>query len=184
VKIYTRTGDGGETGLFGAGRVPKDHPRVEAYGAVDEANAVIGVALAHEEDPAIGGMLVEIQAQLFDLGALLATPAESKAKGAPSAIAPERIAQLESWIDAAEAELPALRSFILPGGGCAAASLHHARTVVRRAERRTVTLIRTGAVDRSALVYLNRLSDLLFVLARLSNRRAGEPETRWQSRTE
>lgn len=179
MKIYTKGGDGGETSLFGGQRVRKDHERVEAYGAVDEANAILGVAIAHVTDPEIGELLTEVQAQLFELGALLATPAGTASSRAVAAIEERHITELERLIDEAERELPPLKRFILPGGTATAAHLHHARTVVRRAERRTVGLVDGGAVDSSALRYLNRLSDFLFVFARLANRRAGETETTW-----
>ena len=181
MKIYTKTGDGGETGLFGGGRVPKDHERVEAYGAVDEANAVIGVVVADLTDPAVGEMLVEVQDRLFQIGALLATPPEARTAKAIRSMEEEDITRLEEWIDGAEAVLPPLRSFILPGGTISGARLHHARTVLRRAERRVVPMVRADEVDGSALRYLNRLSDFLFVMARLVNHRAGVAETEWTS---
>ncbi len=183
-KIYTKTGDQGETGLFGGGRVAKNHPRVEAYGAVDEANAVIGLAISRETDPEIGDALVEVQSQLLALGAMLAAPAPAAGAGghgAGGAINDSDIERLEGRIDHAEAELPELKSFVLPGGSPAAAALHLARTVVRRAERRTLALVQAGDADAIAVRYLNRLSDLLFVLARLSNRRSGEPDVVWRA---
>jgi cob(I)alamin adenosyltransferase len=179
-RIYTKTGDAGETGLFGGGRVVKSHPRVEAYGAVDELNAVLGWVLASVHDDAIRQRLTVIQADLFAIGAHLATqvPEGRTAPKLPELPA-ARIATLESWIDGAGAELPELRSFILPGGTPGGAALHVARTVCRRAERRVVELARGDDVAPDIVVYLNRLSDLLFVLARLENRRAGEPEQPW-----
>jgi cob(I)alamin adenosyltransferase len=179
VKIYTKTGDEGETGLYGGGRVPKDHVRVEAYGAVDEANAALGVAIAHLESPDVGELLVHVQNVLFEIGAILSTPPDASPKKAIRAIAEEEIARLERAIDDADGQLPDLRQFILPGGTLAGAALHHARTVVRRAERRTAPLTRGSEADGSVLRYLNRLSDLLFVLARLENRRAGEVDRPW-----
>jgi cob(I)alamin adenosyltransferase len=181
LKIYTRTGDAGDTGLFGGGRVPKDDPRVEAYGDVDELNAVIGVARAVEQMTRIDEVLVPVQRDLFAIGALLATPDRDRmAQHLEKArIDEERIAQLERSIDDAESELEPLRAFILPGGTPKAAALHVARTVCRRAERRVVQLQRTVEIPGLAVIYLNRLSDLLFTLARLANHRAGAGEVTW-----
>lgn len=180
-KIYTRTGDKGETGLFGGGRVPKTHPRVAAYGAVDELNAALGLAAASLSDEEIAGRIATIQADLFALGAHLATP---RAAGeAPHPYLPElphgRVAEFERWIDAADAELPELHAFILPGGVPGGAALHLARTVCRRAEREVVALAQDEWVDPEIVVYLNRLSDLLFQFARLANHRAGRGDTLW-----
>ena len=181
MKIYTRTGDDGETGLFGGGRVAKDDERVEAYGDVDELNAVLGMARAVEVMPRIDEVLVPLQRDLFAIGALLATPDRDKmAQHLDKArIDEERITQLERLIDDAESELEPLRSFILPGGSSKAAVLHVARTVCRRAERRVVRLQRTVEIPALVVIYLNRLSDLLFTLARLANRRAGSGEVTW-----
>jgi len=181
MRIYTRTGDDGDTGLFGGGRVTKDDPRVEAYGDVDELNASLGFARAVELMPRIDDVLLPIQRDLFALGALLATPDLERMHEqlAKARIDDERIAELEHAIDAGEAELEPLRSFILPGGTPKSAALHVARTVCRRAERRVVTLQRTVALPATVGVYLNRLSDLLFVLARVANRRAGAAEVTW-----
>ena len=181
MKIYTRTGEGGDTGLFGGGRVPKDDPRVEAYGDVDELNAVLGMARAAETMPRIDEVLVSVQRDLFAIGALLATPdRERMAQHLEKARIDEgRITQLERLIDDAESELEPLRAFILPGGSPKAAALHVARTVCRRAERRVVRLQQTIEIPSLAVVYLNRLSDLLFTLARLANRRAGTGEVTW-----
>ena len=181
VKIYTKTGDAGDTGLFGGGRVPKDDPRVEAYGDVDELNAVIGMARAVEVMPRIDEVLVPVQRDLFAIGALLATPDREKmAQHLQKArIDEHRIAELEQAIDDADAELEPLRAFILPGGTPKAAALHTARTVCRRAERRVVHLQRTIELPALAVIYLNRLSDLLFTLARLANKRAGAGEVTW-----
>ena len=169
MKIYTKTGDAGETGLFGGGRVPKDHPRVEAYGDVDELNAVLGMARSAEPMPRVDEVLAPVQRDLFSLGALLATPDLGKMRQhlEKARIDDDRIAQLEHAIDAGEEELEPLRAFILPGGTPKAAALHVARTVCRRAERRVIALDRAGAGIPPVVVrYLNRLSDLLFVLAR------------------
>ena len=181
MKIYTRTGDNGDTGLFGGGRVAKDDQRVEAYGDVDELNAVLGMARAIEVMPRIDEVLVPVQRDLFAIGALLATPDRDKmAQHLEKArIDEERITQLEHLIDDAESELEPLRSFILPGGSPKAAALHVARTVCRRAERRVVTLQRTVEIPSLVVIYLNRLSDLLFTLARLANHRAGAGEVTW-----
>lgn len=181
MKIYTRTGDSGETGLFGGGRVPKDATRVEAYGAVDELNAVLGWMLTVVEEPELHERLSALQADLFALGAHLATPPTRPGRRRPQLppLPSARAAEMERWIDDAEAELAPLTSFILPGGAPAAAALHLARTVCRRAERRVVALAASEEVDTSILVYLNRLSDLLFVFARLANRRAGVSDIPW-----
>ena len=180
-KIYTKTGDTGDTGLFGGGRVGKDHPRVEAYGDIDELNAVLGMARAVEMMPRIDEVLVPVQRDLFAIGALLATPNRDKMREqlAKARVDDERIAQLERAIDACDAELEPLRAFILPGGTPKAAALHVARTVCRRAERRVVALQEEAELPPLVVIYLNRLSDLLFVLARLANRRAGAGEVTW-----
>ncbi|HVE77599.1 MAG TPA: cob(I)yrinic acid a,c-diamide adenosyltransferase [Gemmatimonadaceae bacterium] len=181
LKIYTRTGDEGDTGLFGGGRVAKHHPRVEAYGDVDELNAAVGMARAVELMPRVDEVLVPVQRDLFAIGALLATPDREKMREqlAKARIDDERIAQLERAIDAGEAELEPLKAFILPGGTPKAAALHVARTVCRRAERRVVALQEQEELPRLAVIYLNRLSDLLFVLARVANTRAGAGEVTW-----
>jgi cob(I)alamin adenosyltransferase len=181
LRIYTRTGDQGTTGLFGGGRVDKHHPRVEAYGDVDELNAALGLARSIEMMPRIDEVLVPVQRDLFAIGALLATPDHAKMREQleKARIDEERIAQLERAIDDGEAELEPLRSFIIPGGTPKAAALHVARTVCRRAERRVVALARDVELPELAVRYLNRLSDLLFVLARVANRRAGAGEVTW-----
>lgn len=181
LKIYTKTGDDGDTGLFGGGRVPKDHPRVTAYGEVDELNAVIGQARSVEMMPRIDEVLAPVQRDLFALGAMLATPDLEKMKEQleKARISDARIAQLEQAIDDGEAELEPLKAFILPGGTAKAAALHVARTVCRRAERAVIHLQRDTEVPQLVIVYLNRLSDLLFVLARVANKRAGAGEVTW-----
>ena len=182
MKIYTRTGDLGETGLFGGGRVAKDHVRVEAYGAVDELSSFLGLAIRELEGD-VAARLRVVQGDLLSIGASLATPAEEeggRAGGHVPELPASRIAEMEEWMDAAEAELEPLREFILPGGTEAAARLHVARTVCRRAERRVVALAHLARVDPSVVQYLNRLSDLLFTLARLANRRAGVQDEKWQ----
>lgn len=181
MKIYTKTGDKGDTGLFGGGRVPKDDPRVEAYGDVDELNAVLGMVRAVEIMPRIDEVIAPIQRDLFGLGALLATPKPEKVEEQlrKARIDDARIAELEAAIDDGEKELEPLTAFILPGGTPKSAALHVARTVCRRAERRVIALQHTVAIPPIVVIYLNRLSDLLFVLARVANRRAGAAEVTW-----
>jgi cob(I)alamin adenosyltransferase len=181
MKIYTKTGDAGDTGLFGGGRVPKSHPRVEAYGDVDELNATLGVARAAGADDQIDALLVRVQQDLFAIGALLATPDRAKMHThlEKARIDQERIADLERAIDAADTELEPLRAFILPGGSPKAAALHVARTVCRRAERRIVEIAAEMEIPQLVVVYLNRLSDVLFTLARLANKRSSTEETTW-----
>jgi cob(I)alamin adenosyltransferase len=179
MKIYTKTGDGGQTGLVDGSRVPKDHARVAAFGDVDEANAALGLARVHAA-PELGALLEGIQRDLFAIGAQVADPrAQVAARKEKAALGPARIVELEKAIDAREAEMPPLTSFILPGGTPLAAALHLARTVCRRAERSVLAAGRTETVDPLILVYLNRLSDLLFVLARHANHVAGHPEAKW-----
>jgi cob(I)alamin adenosyltransferase len=179
MKIYTKTGDTGETGLPGGVRLPKDAGVPECCGTVDELNATLGMVRAGELPSDIDQLLERIQSQLFDLGAEIARQG-ADAPGMP-AVGPEHIRALEEAIDRYDAELPPLTNFILPGGTPAAAGLHFARTVCRRAERRLVSLRREiPALAPHLVVYLNRLSDLLFVLARLANARAGQPETLWR----
>lgn len=182
MRIYTRTGDGGETGLFSGVRVGKDAARVEAYGAVDEANSFIGLLRAEGLDADVDAILRQVQSDLFTLGADLATPPDGRKAETVPRISADHVTTLERAIDALDAQLPTLRSFILPTGSRAAALAHVARTVVRRAERRTVALSRAEAVSQDAIRYLNRLSDLLFVVARLIAHRAGDPEQPWQPR--
>jgi cob(I)alamin adenosyltransferase len=183
VKIYTRRGDAGETDLFGGARVGKDHPRVEAYGAVDELNALAGLCAATTTHEDLRSALRSVQEQLLGLGADLASPDRRRRDG-DGATGPrsEHVVDLENHIDAFERELEPLKRFILPGGTRAAAALHVARTVCRRAERRLVELHRDAPVGAVALRYVNRLSDLLFVMARVENRRAGQPDIEWQAR--
>jgi len=181
MKIYTKTGDEGQTGLFGGGRVSKDDPRVEAYGDVDELNAVLGLVRAVEMMPRIDEVLVPVQRDLFSLGALLATPDLEKMHQhlEKAQIHDARIAELEHSIDACERELEPLRAFIVPGGTPKAAALHVARTVCRRAERRVIHLRHEVDIPVIVVIYLNRLSDLLFTLARVANTRAGTGEVTW-----
>lgn len=181
MKIYTKTGDGGETGLFGGARVSKADPRVEAYGDVDELNAQLGVARAVGLAEDIDELLATVQAKLFDVGAELATAPGSKASAMPR-VSEDDVAVLEQAIDRFEEELEPLQNFILPGGSRAAAWLHVGRTVARRAERRVVALAEHTEVRDALIRYLNRLSDLLFVLARVSNHRAGVADVPWTAR--
>jgi ATP:cob(I)alamin adenosyltransferase len=176
VKIYTKTGDSGETGLWGGQRVPKDSLRVAAYGTIDECNAAIGLARSYGLPEDLDSDLERIQNQLFVLGSDLATPGD---KTRIERVGDEEIAFLEQTIDRMDAELPAMRQFILPGGSTAAAALHLARTVCRRAERECVTLQRSEEINPKVGIYLNRLSDLLFVAARLANQRAGVQDIPW-----
>jgi len=178
VKIYTKTGDGGETGLFGGGRVAKDSPRVAAYGEVDELNATLGAARAAGVG-ALDGLSQTLQEQLFTVGAVLATPRGTKADAHIPHIKPEWIVDMETAMDALDAELPKMTHFILPGGTAGAAALHLSRTVCRRAERKAVPLVRDGTVDAQVVQFLNRLSDLLFMLARAVNHRAGVEDVKW-----
>lgn len=183
MKIYTRTGDDGDTALFGGARVSKDDVRVTAFGTVDELNATVGWAAAKVPDPEVRGRLEDVQHDLFALGAVLATPpvpeGRSPPKGVP-ALPIRRVQEMERWIDEADLELAPLHAFILPGGSDGAAALHLARTVCRRAERAVVTLAARERIDAGAVVYLNRLSDLLFTLARLVNHRSETPDTEWR----
>ena len=186
VKIYTKTGDRGETGLYGGVRVSKAHARVAAYGDVDEANAALGLARAAlQGSPDCGdlaGMIEQIQRDLFALGARLADPRHKIAGRVEKVVIDgDAVTRLEGWIDALEGTLPPLRRFILAGGAPAGAALHLARTVCRRAERGMVSLSEheADAFEPDLLVYVNRLSDLLFVMARAANQRAGTPEIEW-----
>lgn len=182
MKIYTRTGDAGETALFGGGRVAKTHPRVEAYGTVDELNACIGRSLGALALGSSRERLHRVQHDLFALGAILATPPAEGTRRRPEVPAfPSRtIDRMERWMDEAEETLPELRSFVLPGGSPGAAELHVCRTVCRRAERAVVAL-EAGSPERDDVIrYLNRLSDLLFVLARLENLESGAGDVPWR----
>ncbi|HEU4939720.1 MAG TPA: cob(I)yrinic acid a,c-diamide adenosyltransferase [Vicinamibacterales bacterium] len=179
MKIYTRTGDDGDTGLFDGTRVSKSSPRVAAYGDVDELNAWLGLVRASTDDAGLSTMLEQIQRDLFGLGARLADPAKRIAERVTkAAVTSEDVTRLEAWIDRIESELPPLRRFVLAGGSRAGAALHVARTVCRRAERSIVAL-GSEAIEPELLIYVNRLSDLLFVMARAANRRSGAPELEW-----
>ena len=178
MKIYTKTGDLGDTGLFGGRRVLKHHLRIEAYGTVDETNAVLGLTASRCTDPELSEAIQRVQAELFSVGADLATPLDVQSDyivRVDEAI----IQHLEAEIDAWEEALPPLRQFILPGGSKAGAGLHFARTVCRRAERAVVALSQAEEINPTVLRYLNRLSDWLFILARIANQRSGIKETVW-----
>ena len=180
VRIYTRTGDEGQTGLGDGTRVAKSHPRVAACGELDELGALLGVALASEPGPEVAALLLDVQRDLLAAGADLARP---RPRGEPrhpkSGLAQGHVDRLEAAIDRFEAELPPLSAFLLPGGGSVGAHLHLCRAVCRRVERTVVGLAQESAVEAVVIVYLNRLSDLLFVLARHANQRAGRAEERW-----
>jgi cob(I)alamin adenosyltransferase len=184
MKIYTKTGDKGQTSLYGGTRVPKHHLRVEAYGCLDELNAFVGLAKTYISHTELHGVIEAIQNQLFALGAVLATPVDKLklANGEErlkTCIKPEDITQLEQAIDAMDAQLPPLQYFILPSGGKASAHVHVARTVCRRAERLMVLLAQDEPIDELSMAYLNRLSDYFFVLARYLAQKDGETESYW-----
>ena len=183
MKIYTKTGDAGETGLYGGTRVPKDAMRIETCGTVDELNACLGFVRSQIQDEEINTILHRIQNELFDIGADLAT-LEAHPKATSLRIPPTLTLKLEKEIDQFEGQLPPLKNFILPGGSAGGAAIHLARTVARRAERCVVTLAKGEAVNPEVLIYLNRLSDLLFVLARTVNHRLSESEPLWEPQTE
>ncbi|HEX8251647.1 MAG TPA: cob(I)yrinic acid a,c-diamide adenosyltransferase [Thermoanaerobaculia bacterium] len=176
MKIYTRTGDHGQTSLFGGARVAKNDARIEAYGTIDELNSFIGVSRASAIPAESEAILHQVQVDLFEIGAHLASPGTSRFPGVDA----ERIAELERAIDAMERELEPLKSFILPAGALAAAQLHVARTVCRRAERLVVALHDESDATLSTIAYLNRLSDYLFVAARFANSRAGVADVPWK----
>jgi len=186
-RVYTRTGDAGETALVGGRRVPKDSPRIEAYGTVDELNAILGLArvfnaerLSEGDGPRwLDEVLRRLQNELFDLGSELATPEDAVYEGMHR-VGEDEVKRLEELIDRCQEELQPLKSFVLPGGGRVGAFLHQARTVCRRAERELLRLSRAEPLAPSPLRYLNRLSDLLFVLSRWVARRLGEPEYLWE----
>lgn len=177
MKIYTRTGDGGTTGLRGGKRVPKSSARILAYGAIDEANSAIGAAISSGVDPDIASLLTRIQSDLFVAGADLSNPDISSSS---DRVVQSMVRHIEDKVDIFEEELPPLSNFILPGGLWGAALLHMARTMIRRAEAMTAALADSEEVNRSCMAYLNRLSDLLFVLARVVNHRGGAPDVAWQ----
>lgn len=188
-RVYTRTGDDGTTGLGGGQRVPKESPRVTAYGTVDELNSHLGVVLASGVDQTLRPRLEHLQSLLFDLGADLCTPEEDKEDMEeddgvrPPGIGAEQVEALEEWMDELSEELEPLKNFVLPGGHPASAHLHVARCVCRRAEREALALSRVEAIGEAIPPFLNRLSDALFVMARYQNRKAGSPDVPWKGRT-
>lgn len=184
MKLYTKSGDDGSTGLFGGDRVSKDHPRVEAYGTVDELNASLGLVSAildadNELGQRFADILTRLQSRLFDIGADLATPEASRHESKISRIAQPHIDEAEGWIDEVDAGNDPMTSFVLPGGCELAARLHLARVVCRRAERRMVNLSHTDTVNPLSIIFINRLSDLLFAMARRANKEAGVPDVPW-----
>ncbi len=187
-RIYTRTGDDGQTGLFGGPRVSKDNPRLEAYGTVDELNSVLGLAAAALDHEDLHAQLQVVQSHLLDIGGELATPdiEQRIERGQPTGprVGDDEVTELEGWIDAFDEELEPLTRFILPGGTVAAGHLHVARTICRRAERRVLTLAHDAPVSEALIRYLNRLSDALFTMARVANARAGIEEPQWLGRDE
>ncbi|RKY90748.1 MAG: cob(I)yrinic acid a,c-diamide adenosyltransferase [Ignavibacteriae bacterium] len=181
MKIYTKTGDKGETGLFGGERVSKNSPRIEAYGTIDELNAFIGLAVIEVSDKSVKDLLQKIQNWLFSIGADLATPDNEKTKKLNVFRTPEEYyLYIEKEIDNYESKLDELRNFILPGGTKGAALLHICRTITRRAERMVVALNSTVNIGNNIIIFLNRLSDLFFVLARFDNAVTGTPDTEWK----
>ncbi len=182
MKIYTKTGDKGETGLFGAGRVSKDSPRIQAYGTVDELNALLGVVQSLTDLKEVQEVLKKIQNDLFDVGSVLATPDAKQLEKLGSFVGLEDVRFLEKKIDLLEKDLSPLKNFILPGGDKVAAQLHVARTVCRRAEREIVHLHTLEKIDSQMIIYINRLSDFLFVLARWVNAKKGIVEPLWKKK--
>ncbi len=177
MKIYTKTGDDGNTGLQGNFRIAKSHPRIISYGTVDEANAALGMVLTNSLDNDITKILTEIQNKLFLVGADLSNPNLNDVK---NRVTLEMVEQLEQYIDKFELELPPLTNFILPGGDIAAAQLHHVRTIVRRAETQVVQLSEKDEINSNCIKYLNRLSDLFFVMGRLINKRKNRDDILWK----
>jgi cob(I)alamin adenosyltransferase len=181
LKIYTKTGDKGETGLFGGKRIPKSSVRINAYGTVDELNAVIGVALCYVENEKVKSVLRKLQNQLFVVGADLATPLEVESKNISiPRVSEEDISESEKAIDFFDKQLEELRYFILPGGTKSAAQLHVARTICRRAEREVVLLSQQEEINQNIVIFVNRISDLLFVLSRVENKTAEIPDQKWE----
>jgi len=182
MKIYTKTGDDGTTGLFGGGRVAKNSLRIEAYGTIDEVNSLLGIARSHDSKNVLQEIISRLQVDLFVLGADLATPLEAKVTYSIPRVDEKDVARLERWIDENEAQLPPLKKFILPGGCPLAAALHNARTVVRRGERILVSLSAEEEIGPSDLQFVNRLSDLLFVLARRANQEYSISDIEWDGK--
>jgi len=182
--LYTRRGDDGSTDFFGGERTGKDHPRVEAFGTVDELNALLGVAVtacdtARPLQGRFATILGELQSRLFDLGADLATPAETRHRGKVAPVTAAHVTEVERWIDEIDGGNEPMKNFVLPGGTALAAQLHVARTVCRRAERRIVVLTRMSEINPEVVRYVNRLSDLLFAMARRANADQGVPDIPW-----
>jgi cob(I)alamin adenosyltransferase len=182
MKIYTKTGDAGETALFGGARVSKASLRVDAYGVVDELNSVLGLVRTEPFDQELDELLGQVQSQLFNLGAELASAPDSKVALGVALVSEREVQALERAIDRADQELPPLKTFVLPGGSRAAAHLHLARTVCRRAERKLVLLAQSETLRPEVVRYVNRLSDALFVFARLANQRLGVADVPWLGR--
>jgi len=181
LKIYTKTGDKGETGLFGGKRVQKSSIRISAYGTVDELNAALGLSLCYVQNEKVKSVLERLQHQLFVVGADLATPLETESKNITiPRVSSEEITDSETAIDSFEKELEPLQYFILPGGSKAAAQLHVARTICRRAEREVVLLSQQEEINQNIVILLNRISDLLFVLSRIENKTSGIPDQKWE----
>ncbi len=178
MKVYTGKGDRGETGLYGGKRVPKNSPRIEAYGIVDELNSFVGLAITETADKNVKALLLKIQNQLFTVGSDLATPEEKKQESVGTPV--EFYSNIEKEIDKFEAKLEELKNFILPGGSKSSAHLHVCRTVARRAERAVVSLKNSVEIGNNILIFLNRLSDLFFVLARYENQVSGNPDVKWE----
>ncbi len=178
MKVYTGKGDRGETGLYGGKRVPKNSPRIEAYGIVDELNSFVGLAITETADKNVKALLLKIQNQLFTVGSDLATPEEKKQESDGTPV--EFYSNIEKEIDKFEAKLEELKNFILPGGSKSSAHLHVCRTVARRAERAVVSLKNSVEIGNNILIFLNRLSDLFFVLARYENQVSGNPDVKWE----
>jgi cob(I)alamin adenosyltransferase len=182
-KLYTRSGDDGTTGLFSGARVSKNHPRIDAYGTVDEFNAVLGLCIsgtsAKDETAVIGTILRQVQSRMFDIGADLATPEGASNEAKIVRIGDSHVGEIEGWIDQIDGRNEPLRNFVMPGGSELAARLHLARTICRRAERLIVALAHTEPVGEPLLQYINRVSDLLFAMARLSNKLSGVEDTPW-----
>lgn len=181
MKIYTKTGDSGNTSLFGGKRVEKDNQRIEAYGTLDELNSVIGLILVEKVNDKTRKILTILQQSLFVIGSELATPSDVQSK-AIRPLTNEEISVLENYIDEIDADLPSLKNFIIPGGTKSASLLHFARTVCRRAERRIVEIDKSENISKNIIAYINRLSDLLFVIARYENYVTSTPETEWKPR--
>ncbi|MCB0279148.1 MAG: cob(I)yrinic acid a,c-diamide adenosyltransferase [Calditrichaeota bacterium] len=182
MKLYTKTGDSGKTGLFGGDRVRKDHQRIDAYGTIDELNSVVGLVRCHIKDAELTDLLQTVQNRLFDLGSDLATPLNSKHADKVKRISSDDVTFLELKIDHMQSKLPELRNFILPGGHPSAAYLHLARTVCRRAERLVVTLSETEQIGDLPVIYLNRLSDFFFCFARFANQINGFTDIEWTNK--